>query len=62
MKQLPALFSLLLLAALAATAQNNVQLGIEGKVMRVPDGDTIAVLDKDNNRLYERRETWCTRI
>lgn len=48
MRRLPVLFSLLLLAALTAIAQNNIQLVIEGKVVRVSDGDTIAVLYKDN--------------
>jgi endonuclease YncB( thermonuclease family)/methylphosphotriester-DNA--protein-cysteine methyltransferase len=37
--------------AVAQQAQsNNVQLVIEGKVIRVSDGDTIAVLDKDNKQ------------
>jgi endonuclease YncB( thermonuclease family)/methylphosphotriester-DNA--protein-cysteine methyltransferase len=37
--------------ALAQQAQaNKVQLVIEGKVIRVSDGDTIAVLDKDNKQ------------
>jgi endonuclease YncB( thermonuclease family)/methylphosphotriester-DNA--protein-cysteine methyltransferase len=37
--------------ALAQQAQSNkVQLVIEGKVIRVSDGDTIAVLDKDNKQ------------
>jgi endonuclease YncB( thermonuclease family) len=48
MRRLPVLFSLLLLTALTTIAQNNIQLVIEGKVIRVSDGDTIAVLDKDN--------------
>ena len=38
-------------AAVAQQAQSNkVQLVIEGKVIRVSDGDTIAVLDKDNKQ------------
>lgn len=52
-----ALFVLLILACgwTNATAQqaaqsNKVQLVIEGKVIRVSDGDTIAVLDKDNKQ------------
>ena len=51
-----ALFSVLILAcawtgAVAQQAQSNtVQLVIEGKVIRVSDGDTIAVLDKDNKQ------------
>ena len=38
--------------ALSAVAQqgNEVQLVIEGKVVRVADGDTITVLDKDNKQ------------
>jgi endonuclease YncB( thermonuclease family) len=48
MKHLFALIVLLLLSFVTAAAQNNVQLVIEGKVIRVSDGDTIAVLDKDN--------------
>lgn len=48
MRRLSALFALLLFAALTVIAQNNVQLVIKGKVIRVSDGDTIAVLDKDN--------------
>jgi endonuclease YncB( thermonuclease family)/methylphosphotriester-DNA--protein-cysteine methyltransferase len=37
--------------AVAQQAQpNKVQLVIEGKVIRVSDGDTIAVLDKDNKQ------------
>jgi endonuclease YncB( thermonuclease family)/methylphosphotriester-DNA--protein-cysteine methyltransferase len=37
--------------AFAQQAQSNkVQLVIEGKVIRVSDGDTIAVLDKDNKQ------------
>lgn len=38
-------------SAYAQQAQSNkVQLVIEGKVIRVSDGDTIAVLDKDNKQ------------
>lgn len=51
-----ALFFVLMLAcvctgSVAQQAQSNkVQLVIEGKVIRVSDGDTIAVLDKDNKQ------------
>jgi endonuclease YncB( thermonuclease family) len=51
-----ALFFVLVLAcswtgAVAQQARSNkVQLVIEGKVIRVSDGDTIAVLDKDNKQ------------
>ncbi|MBA2732711.1 MAG: thermonuclease family protein [Acidobacteria bacterium] len=50
-----ALFSVLMLAcvwtgAVAQQTSNTVQLVIEGKVIRVSDGDTIAVLDKDNKQ------------
>ena len=48
-----ALFLTLVLAlALTGAAQqaNNVQLVIEGKVVRVSDGDTITVLDADNKQ------------
>jgi endonuclease YncB( thermonuclease family)/methylphosphotriester-DNA--protein-cysteine methyltransferase len=56
------LFVLLLACAWTGAAQqastasapqaqtNNVQLVIEGKVVRVSDGDTITVLDKDNKQ------------
>ncbi len=50
-----ALFFVLMLTCIwtgaAQQAQSNkVQLVIEGKVIRVSDGDTIAVLDKDNKQ------------
>jgi endonuclease YncB( thermonuclease family)/methylphosphotriester-DNA--protein-cysteine methyltransferase len=50
-----ALFFVLLVAcawtgAVAQQTTNTVQLVIEGKVIRVSDGDTIAVLDKDNKQ------------
>jgi endonuclease YncB( thermonuclease family)/methylphosphotriester-DNA--protein-cysteine methyltransferase len=52
-----ALFFVLMLAcawtgavAQQAAQSNKVQLVIEGKVIRVSDGDTIAVLDKDNKQ------------
>lgn len=38
------------MCALAVLAQNNIQVVIEGKVVRVADGDTITVLDKDNKQ------------
>jgi endonuclease YncB( thermonuclease family)/methylphosphotriester-DNA--protein-cysteine methyltransferase len=37
-------------AVVVAQQANNVQLVIEGKVVRVSDGDTITVLDKDNKQ------------
>ncbi|HKQ53241.1 MAG TPA: thermonuclease family protein, partial [Pyrinomonadaceae bacterium] len=48
-----ALFLTLVLACVlsgAAQQANNVQLVIEGKVVRVSDGDTITVLDADNKQ------------
>jgi len=48
-----ALFLVLVLACAsvcAAQQANNVQLVIEGKVVRVSDGDTITVLDADNKQ------------
>lgn len=54
MRRLQALFALLLLSALTALAQNNVQLVIEGKVINVHDGDTITVLDKENKKFHIR--------
>lgn len=46
------LLTIVLALALTGAAQqaNNVQLVIEGKVVRVSDGDTITVLDADNKQ------------
>jgi endonuclease YncB( thermonuclease family)/methylphosphotriester-DNA--protein-cysteine methyltransferase len=52
-KHQAALLLVLLLACAsvgAAQQANNVQLVIEGKVVRVADGDTITVLDADNKQ------------
>ena len=52
MRRLSTLLALVVLCTITLQAQvaNNVQVVIEGKVVKVADGDTITVLDKDNKQ------------
>ena len=50
MRRFSAILTVIILCALVVLAQNNIQVVIEGKVVRVADGDTITVLDKDNKQ------------
>ncbi|HEX8649625.1 MAG TPA: thermonuclease family protein [Pyrinomonadaceae bacterium] len=50
MRRFPAILTVIIFCSLVALAQNNVQVVIEGKVVRVADGDTITVLDNGNKQ------------
>jgi endonuclease YncB( thermonuclease family)/methylphosphotriester-DNA--protein-cysteine methyltransferase len=50
MKRFSTILTVIIFWALVVLAQNNVQVVIEGKVVRVADGDTITVLDKENKQ------------
>jgi endonuclease YncB( thermonuclease family)/methylphosphotriester-DNA--protein-cysteine methyltransferase len=50
MRRFSAILTVIIFCALVVLAQNNVQVVIEGKVVRVADGDTITVLDNENKQ------------
>jgi endonuclease YncB( thermonuclease family)/methylphosphotriester-DNA--protein-cysteine methyltransferase len=50
MRRSSAILTVIIFCALAVLAQNNIQVVIEGKVVRVADGDTITVLDNQNKQ------------
>lgn len=50
MRRFSAILTVIIFCAVVVLAQNNVQVVIEGKVVRVADGDTITVLDKENKQ------------
>jgi endonuclease YncB( thermonuclease family)/methylphosphotriester-DNA--protein-cysteine methyltransferase len=50
MRRSSAILTVIIFCALVVLAQNNIQVVIEGKVVRVADGDTITVLDNQNKQ------------
>jgi endonuclease YncB( thermonuclease family) len=50
MRRFSATLTVIIFCGVVVLAQNNVQVIIEGKVVRVADGDTITVLDNENKQ------------